>query len=72
MFPHFSIPKSVISCKPCQLAKHCRSVYPVSKNNKNLVPFSIVHSDVWSPSPTASLSGFKYFVTFVDDCPRAT
>lgn len=70
MFPHFSISKSVISCEPCQLAKHCRSIYPVNKNNKTLVPFSIVHSDVWCPSPTTSLSGFKYFVTFVDDCSR--
>lgn len=24
------------------------------------------------PSPTNSLSGFRYFVTFVDDCSRAT
>lgn len=62
MFPHFFVPNSIISCEDCQLAKHCWYVYPVSKNNKSSVPFSIMHSDVWGPSPT-TLSGFKYFVT---------
>lgn len=31
-----------------------------------------MHSDVWDPSPTTSLSSFKYFVTFVDDCSKVT
>ena len=35
-------------------------------------PFKLVHSDIWGPCPVVSKSGFKYFVTFVDDYSRAT
>ena len=34
--------------------------------------FGLVYSDVWGPFPTMSLTGFKYFVTFVDDFSRVT
>lgn len=54
------------------MAKHCRSNYPISTNKKSSVPFSIVHSDVWGPALTTSLPSFKYFVTFVVDCSKAT
>lgn len=59
-------------CEPCQLAKHFRTTYPVSNDKKSSIHFSIVHSDVWSLAPPTSLSGFKYFVTFVDNCSRTT
>lgn len=41
-------------------------------SNKSDSPFSLIHSDIWGPSTTVSLSGFRYFVTFVHDFSRAT
>lgn len=41
-------------------------------NSKGVVPFSLVHSDVWEPSPTTYLFGFHYFISFVDDYSRCT
>ena len=32
----------------------------------------IIHSDVWGPSPASSLSGIRWFVTFIDNCTRMT
>lgn len=72
MFPQFLFLESDVYYEPCQLAKHCRSIYPVNNNNKNSVSFSLVHFVVWRPSPTTSLSDFKYFATFVGDCSRIT
>lgn len=33
---------------------------------------SLIHSDVWGPSPKSSISGYRWFVIFVDDCTRMT
>lgn len=70
MFPHLFC-SSQLHCEPCELAKHCRIVYPIS-NKRSLIPFNIVHSNVWGPSPTVSLFRFHYFVTFVNDYSRTT
>lgn len=40
--------------------------------NKSNIPFALVHSDVWGPSPVSTSSGVHWFVTFVDDCTRMT
>ena len=40
--------------------------------NKSLIPFTRVFTDVWDPFSTPSASGHKYFVSFIDDCPRAS
>lgn len=39
MFPHISFTNSNNYCEPCQLAKHCRSNYPISINKKSSIPF---------------------------------
>ncbi|GKA40567.1 polyprotein [Tanacetum coccineum] len=41
-------------------------------NKRAASPFELVHSDVWGPCPITSKSGFKYFITFVDDYSRVT
>ena len=30
----------------------------------------IVHTDLWGPSPVASLRGSRYYITFIDDSSR--
>ena len=58
-------------CDICELAKSHRISYPPSLN-KSPVPFMKIHSDVWGPVEIPSLSGARYFVTFIDDCTRTT
>ncbi|CAL9023669.1 unnamed protein product [Prunus brigantina] len=40
-------------------------------NNKAALPFELVYSDVWGPARVTS-HGFRWFVTFIDDCTRLT
>uniref|UniRef100_A0A0A8ZIM7 GAG-pre-integrase domain-containing protein n=1 Tax=Arundo donax TaxID=35708 RepID=A0A0A8ZIM7_ARUDO len=58
-------------CDACELAKHTRATYP-SKSERSKTPFEVVHSDVWGPSATTSISGHRWFVTFVDGFSRCT
>ena len=57
--------------EPCILAKSHRASYHMSKH-KSMIPFALVHSDVWGPSPVITSSGHRWFVIFVDDCTRMT
>ena len=41
-------------------------------NKRDSAPFELVHYDVWGPYPIMSPTGFKYFVTFIDDFSRVT
>lgn len=40
--------------------------------NITSAPFDLVHCDVWGPFHVASCSGFRYFLTIVDDLTRFT
>ena len=51
----------------CQYAKLHRVHLSPRVNKQASAPFELVHSDVWGPCPVLSPTGFKYFVTFVDD-----
>jgi transposase InsO family protein len=55
-------------CEPCQLAKNKRLPF-VKSNRESSFPLQLVHSDVWQ-SPMISLSGFCYYVIFIDDFSR--
>ncbi|KAJ9546650.1 hypothetical protein OSB04_019193 [Centaurea solstitialis] len=52
-------------CHACQLGKHCRLPFSLSATKTSRV-FELIHSDLWT-SPVTSLSGFKYYVLFLDD-----
>jgi hypothetical protein len=54
---------SKLRCDACEYVKLTRPSY-VSKG-LSIAPFTLVHSDVWT-CPTMSISGMKYFVTFID------
>ena len=69
LFSDFSI--SDFQCETCILAKSHQTIYPLHKN-KSDVPFSLIHFDVWGPSPKSTLSSYRWFVLFVNDCTRMT
>nr|CAN63629.1 hypothetical protein VITISV_018697 [Vitis vinifera] len=58
-------------CDICELAKSHRASFPLILN-KSPFPFMVIHSDVWGPSKVPTLSGSRWFVTFIDDCTRMT
>ena len=58
-------------CDTCILAKSHKASYPLSMN-KSMIPFDLINSDVWGPSPITTSSGHRWFVIFVDDCTRMT
>lgn len=69
LFCHLDVSK--FCCEPCEFAKHHRVSFPIS-NTKSVTPFVIIHTDVWGPSRVVGLFGFRWFVTFIDDCSRVT
>ncbi|GJY92534.1 ribonuclease H-like domain-containing protein [Tanacetum coccineum] len=56
--------KPPVLCHAYQLGKHVRLPF-VSSSTILTSCFDIIHSDVWT-SPIPSLSGFKYYVLFLD------
>ena len=58
-------------CETCILAKNHRVNFPIS-SNKSFIPFALIHFDVWGPAPISSSSGYRWFVTFINDCTRMT
>jgi hypothetical protein len=65
-YPHFT-------CDSCEYVKTTRKT--IRKERQALPAQSFgeeIHTDVWGPSPTLSLGGRKYYVTFTDDYSRYT
>ena len=62
---------SEISCEACELEKHHRATFH-SSINKSTIPFSRIHTDVWGPSHITTVNGFRWYVSFIDDCTRTT
>ncbi|WVZ09203.1 hypothetical protein V8G54_013733 [Vigna mungo] len=53
------------SCDACHRAKQKKLPYTAS-NSTSLSSFELLHIDIWGPT-TASMNGFKYLLTIVDD-----
>jgi len=73
LFPNLFTKFDIFSfhCDVCELAKRHRAFFQLFLN-KSPLPFIVIHSDVWSPSKVTTLSGSRWFVTFIDDCTRIT
>ena len=56
-------------CEFYQLSKHCRNSY-VSQPYKKSHPFSLIHSDLWGPSNISNAIGYKWFISYIDDCEK--
>jgi hypothetical protein len=63
--------KSSLPCDICFYAKQKRMSFPLS-NSISANNFDLVHMDIWGPLSIPSISGFKYFLTIVDDKSRFT
>ena len=66
LYPQFSSLSS-LNYESCQYAKLHQVHLSPRVNKQASSPFELVHYDVWGPCPVLSPTGFKYFVTFVDD-----
>jgi hypothetical protein len=58
-------------CKGCALGKYTKTAFP-SSDSRAVGILDLVHSDVCGMMSTVSLSGFEYYVTFIDDFSRKT
>jgi hypothetical protein len=65
------VDKSRLACDACELGKHTRSTYP-SIGLRSYESFVLIHYGVWGPCWVTSVSGFKWFVTFIDCYTRMT
>jgi hypothetical protein len=59
-------------CSGCVLDKHHRDSFEKHASWHASGPLQLVHSDLCGPLPSASFSGYKYFLTFIDDYSRRT
>ena len=58
-------------CHVCHLSKQEHLPF-VSHQNKSENPFDLLHNDTWGAFSTPTHDGFRYFLTIVNDCSRAT
>src|SRR3954469_18217254 len=59
------------NCESCHLAKQTATPFTTS-NHISSERFDLIQSDIWGPSPVTSISGYSYYVSFIDDCSRYT
>ena len=55
------------NCEGYHFAKQVAVPFDSSNHMASEI-FDLVHSDIWRPAPISSLSGYNYYVHFVDDC----
>ena len=58
-------------CKGCEKGKNIKNPFPKSET-KTKGTLELIHSDVCGPMSSTSLSGFEYYITFIDDYSRKT
>jgi transposase InsO family protein len=58
-------------CKRCAQGKNIKNPFPKSDNKVEGI-LELIHSYVCGPIPSTSLSGYVYYVLFIDDYFRKT
>jgi transposase InsO family protein len=58
-------------CKGCGMGKYTKTTFPNSDNRTRGI-LDLVHPDLCGPMSSVSLSGYEYYVTFIDDHSRKT
>jgi transposase InsO family protein len=56
-------------CVPCVHGKHHQAPFPHQALHRSTVPFERIHSNLHKV-PTLSITGFCYWLTFIDDASR--
>ncbi|CAL9029938.1 unnamed protein product, partial [Prunus brigantina] len=56
-------------CESCLQGKMHKLPFP-SSSTISSKPFSKLHFDVWGTSACIALGGYRYYLTFIDDCTR--
>lgn len=56
-------------CESCQLGKSKKLPFSPS-TSVTVRPLKLIHCDVWGPAPISSMSGFRFYVIFIDDFSR--
>ena len=55
------------TCEGCIMGKHHRTPFPKQSSRVTRKPLELIHSDVCGPISVPSISGSRYFITFIDD-----
>jgi hypothetical protein len=58
-------------CRGCALGKNAKGMFSNSDNRSKGI-LDLIHSDLCGPMIVASLSGYLYYVIFIDDYSRKT
>ncbi|RVW77417.1 Retrovirus-related Pol polyprotein from transposon TNT 1-94 [Vitis vinifera] len=54
-------------CESCILGKQKKVSFLKTGRTSKAEKLELVHTDLWGPSPVASLGGSRYYITFIDD-----
>jgi transposase InsO family protein len=68
--PDFSIDQYDV-CRGCAMGKYAKAPFPAS-DNRSAGILDLIHSDVSGRMSSPSLSGYLYYVLFIDDYSRKT
>ena len=59
------------TCRGCTLGKNTKGPFHNSESRSKCI-LDLIHSDLCGPMSVASLSGFLYYIIFIDDYSRKT
>ncbi|WVZ20696.1 hypothetical protein V8G54_008018 [Vigna mungo] len=63
--------QNCMPCDICHFAKHKKLPFPISTSKSSHL-FELLHANIWGPLQIASIDGFTYFLTLLDDYSRFT
>ena len=64
-----SVGKKDPICEPCQAGKLSAAPFHSSASRASQ-PLELVHSDLHGPMSTSTHDGYRYWITFIDDCTK--
>ena len=70
LMPEFNTEQSGV-CRGCALGKYTKIAFS-SSDSISAGVLDLIHSDLCGPMSYASLTGFEYYVTFIDDYSKKT